>query len=100
MGMQTVLSEGAGTLSGGQKQRLMIARALVHKPRILVLDEATSALDNRTQAIVNERISRLKMTRIVVAHRLSTIVNEQKIFVRKQGAKTGRAAGRERGRQY
>ena len=85
MGLQTVLSEGAGTLSGGQKQRLMIARALVRRPRILLLDEATSALDNRTQAIVNQSLDRLKLTRIVVAHRLSTIVNADRLFVVSEG---------------
>ena len=85
MGLQTVLSEGAGTLSGGQKQRLMIARALVRRPRILLLDEATSALDNRTQAVVNHSLDRLKLTRIVVAHRLSTIVNADRLFVVSEG---------------
>ncbi len=75
MGMHTVVSEGGGTFSGGQKQRLMIARAIVNKPRIIFLDEATSALDNRTQAIVTESMNRLQATRIVIAHRLSTIVD-------------------------
>ncbi len=79
MGMHTVVSEGGGTFSGGQRQRLMIARALVNKPRVIFFDEATSALDNRTQAIVTESMDRLDATRIVIAHRLSTIVNADRI---------------------
>lgn len=81
MGMHTVISEGGGTLSGGQRQRLMIARAIVDKPRILLFDEATSALDNTTQAIVSESLDQMQATRIVVAHRLSTVRNADKIFV-------------------
>ena len=85
MGMHTVISEGGGTLSGGQRQRLLIARAIVHRPRILIFDEATSALDNRTQAIVSASLERLQATRIVVAHRLSTILNADRIFVLERG---------------
>ena len=81
MGMHTVVSEGGGGLSGGQRQRLMIARAIVARPRILLFDEATSALDNQTQLIVSQSLERLKATRIVIAHRLSTIVNADRIFV-------------------
>ncbi len=80
MGMHTYVSEGGGTLSGGQRQRLMIARAIVNKPKILFLDEATSALDNRAQAIVTESMDRMDSTRIVIAHRLSTIVNADRIY--------------------
>ncbi len=85
MGMHTVISEGSGTISGGQKQRLMIARAVVNKPKILFFDEATSALDNRTQTIVSDSLDALKSTRIVIAHRLSTIINCNKIIVMNQG---------------
>lgn len=79
MGMHTYVSEGGGTLSGGQRQRLMIARAIVNRPKIMFLDEATSALDNRTQAIVTESMNKLEATRIVIAHRLSTIIDANKI---------------------
>lgn len=85
MGMHTVVSEGGSNISGGQRQRLMIARALALRPRILFFDEATSALDNRTQAIVSESLDRLKVTRIVVAHRLSTIRNADRIYVLQAG---------------
>ena len=59
----------------------MVARAIVKKPRILLFDEATSALDNRTQAIVANSVSQLKATRVVIAHRLSTVVDADRIFV-------------------
>jgi ATP-binding cassette subfamily C protein len=85
MGMHTYVSEGGGTLSGGQRQRLMIARALVNKPKILFLDEATSALDNRSQAIVTESMDKMEATRIVIAHRLSTIINANKICYMETG---------------
>lgn len=85
MGMFTIVSEDGGTLSGGQRQRLMIARALVHKPKILIFDEATSALDNKTQAVVTESLDKLKVTRIVVAHRLSTIKNADRIIYLENG---------------
>ncbi len=81
MGMQTVISEGSSNISGGQRQRILIARALVNKPAIILLDEATSALDNRTQAIVTGSLSRMKATRIIVAHRLSTIRDATRILV-------------------
>lgn len=85
MGMHTFVNEGASTLSGGQRQRLLIARALVTKPKILIFDEATSALDNRTQQIVTESLDRLQVTRIVVAHRLSTIRDANQIYAMEEG---------------
>lgn len=81
MGMHTVISEGGTNLSGGQRQRLLIARALVLKPRIILFDEATSALDNRTQAIVSASLEKMKVTRVAIAHRLSTIRNADRIYV-------------------
>ncbi len=83
--MHTYVSEGGGGLSGGQKQRLMIARAIVNKPKILFLDEATTALDNKAQAMVTESINRLAATRIVIAHRLSTIQDADRICYLEQG---------------
>ncbi|HYF73576.1 MAG TPA: ATP-binding cassette domain-containing protein, partial [Nocardioides sp.] len=85
MGMFTVLSDGAGTLSGGQRQRIALARALVSRPRIVFLDEATSALDNLTQAQVMNSMRRMQATRIVVAHRLSTIRHADRIVVMQAG---------------
>lgn len=85
MGMHTVISEGGSTLSGGQRQRLLIARALVHKPRIILFDEATSALDNRTQKIVTESLDRMNATRIVIAHRFSTIEHADRVYVIEAG---------------
>ena len=73
MGMHTMVAEDGGGLSGGQKQRMMIARALISSPNLLMFDEATSALDNITQATVVETLSKMDITRIVIAHRLSTI---------------------------
>lgn len=81
MEMHTIISEGGTNLSGGQRQRLLIARALVLKPRIMIFDEATSALDNRTQAIVSSSLEQLGVTRIIIAHRLSTIRKADRIYV-------------------
>jgi len=81
MGMHTVVSEGVNTLSGGQRQRVMIARAVARRPRILLFDEATSALDNQSQAIVSRTLGNLNVTRIVIAHRLSTVRQVDRIIV-------------------
>ena len=85
MGIHTIISEGGGNLSGGQRQRLFIARALAHKPQILLFDEATSALDNRTQEIVTHSLEQLGVTRVVIAHRLSTIRHADRIYVLQGG---------------
>ena len=85
MGLDTPVTDGGGTLSGGQRQRILIARALAGSPRMLVLDEATSALDNLTQTAVVDALERLRITRIVVAHRLSTIRHADRIIVMDAG---------------
>lgn len=85
LGMHTPIGEGGATFSTGQKQRFSIARALAGKPSILLFDEATSALDNRTQEIVSKTLDRLRITRVVVAHRLSTVQNADKIVVLDKG---------------
>ena len=81
MGIHTVISEGQGGISGGQKQRIMIARAIAPNPKLLIFDEATSALDNVTQKKVSEALDKMGCTRIVVAHRLSTIKHCDRIVV-------------------
>jgi ABC-type bacteriocin/lantibiotic exporter with double-glycine peptidase domain len=85
MGMNTVVSEYGSNLSGGQRQRLLIARAIINRPRILFFDEATSALDNRTQDIVSHSLEGLQTTRVVIAHRLSTIMAADRIYVFEKG---------------
>jgi NHLM bacteriocin system ABC transporter ATP-binding protein len=92
MGMHTLVTEASAAFSGGQVQRLIIARALVGKPRILVFDEATSALDNVTQSIVTKSLSQLAVTRVVIAHRLTTVQQADRIYVLDKGrvAQTGK----------
>ncbi len=85
MGMQTVLSEGGGGISGGQRQRIMIARAVCGNKRIVLLDEATSALDNIVQKHVTDSLAGLKCTRVVIAHRLSTVRECDRILVLSEG---------------
>ncbi|HVS19279.1 MAG TPA: NHLP bacteriocin export ABC transporter permease/ATPase subunit [Planctomycetota bacterium] len=85
MGMHTLVSVGGANLSGGQRQRLVIARALAMRPRILLLDEATSALDNRTQEQISSALERMRITRVVIAHRLSTVRRADRIHVLERG---------------
>lgn len=81
MGLNTMLTESGGGISGGQRQRLIIARAIIGKPDILFFDEATSALDNITQKIVADSLNTLNCTRVVIAHRLSTVKNCDRIIM-------------------
>ncbi len=85
MGMQTLVTEGGGGISGGQRQRIMIARAICGNRRILMFDEATSALDNVAQQHVSDSLEGLRCTRIVIAHRLSTVRHCDRILVVDEG---------------
>ena len=81
MQFQTRIGETGASLSGGQRQRIAIARAVAHRPRLLLLDEATSHLDLLTESLVDPNLDALTCTRVVVAHRLSTIQNADRILV-------------------
>jgi len=85
MGMHTIIREGSGNISGGQKQRILIARSIASGPRILLMDEATSALDNATQSAVMKSLQMMDLTRIVIAHRLSTVRHADRIYVLDKG---------------
>lgn len=89
MGLQTRINETGEGLSGGQIQRIFIARALVRQPPVLLLDEATSALDNRTQREIAEQVASLACTRVVIAHRLSTVRGADRIYVLDRGRVNG-----------
>jgi ATP-binding cassette subfamily C protein len=81
MGIHTMISEQSSTFSGGERQRLMLARALVRRPRIMLLDEATSAVDAKAEAQIAASLSSVPATRVVVAHRLTTIAGADRIYV-------------------
>ena len=85
LGYDTALGEGGSALSGGQRQRIALARALVRRPSILLLDEATSNLDSESEREVLEELERLRATRLVIAHRLSTVVRADRILVMEDG---------------
>jgi NHLM bacteriocin system ABC transporter ATP-binding protein len=85
MGMFTYITDSGNTLSGAQRQLILIARALIQKPSIMILDEATSFMDNVCQARITLVLKNLKMTRIVIAQRLSTIREVDQIYVLKHG---------------
>jgi len=80
-GLDVPIGDRGGAISGGQRQRLMIARALASDPRVILLDEATSALDNVTQNIVMRSILGRPVTRVAIAHRLTTVERADRIIV-------------------
>lgn len=103
MGYDTLLTDGGASLSGGQRQRLALARALVRRPAILLLDEATSDLDTVTESRIMANLTSLRSTRIVIAHRLSTVADSDVILVLEGGAIAEMGTHREllaRGRSY
>jgi ABC-type bacteriocin/lantibiotic exporter with double-glycine peptidase domain len=95
MGYETLVGEGGGRLSGGQQQRLALARALVRRPTLLVLDEATSQLDVVTERRIDEQIRQFACTRIIAAHRLSTVRHADLILVLDQGSIVERGSHKE-----
>ena len=86
MGMETLIAEGAKTFSMGQRQQLLIARALARRPKMIIFDEATSSLDNVAQEKIMHSLEKLKMTRLLVAHRLSSLIHANRIYVLEQGS--------------
>lgn len=80
MGYETLVGDMGSTLSGGQKQRLLLARALYRQPRLLVMDEGTSHLDPAREQAVNAAVAQLGTTRIIIAHRMETILSAKRIF--------------------
>lgn len=86
LGIETEISESVSSgFSGGQRQRILLARAFMGDPKILILDEVTSALDNMTQTRVMENIREMKCTVVMVAHRLSTVENFDRIIMLEEG---------------
>lgn len=85
MGYNTLIGDMGAALSGGQKQRVLLARALYRKPKILFLDEATSHLDVERERLVNEAVKRMRITRVLIAHRPETIHSADRVVVMHAG---------------
>ena len=85
LGYDTIVGENGRNLSGGERQRLALARALAHQPAILLLDEATSALDEATERRVHNNLASIGCTRILIAHRMQTIADADRVLVLMQG---------------
>lgn len=85
LGFDTIVTESGANFSGGQRQRLLLARALVSVPKVLILDEATSSLDNISEMYIKKSISKQPCTKLIIAHRLDTIQDADKIFLLHDG---------------
>ena len=85
MGMMTMVGTSGAVLSGGESQRITIARSVIGSPRIMLFDEATNWLDNESQAKVMANLTALTSTRVIIAHRLSTLEQADRIYVLKAG---------------
>lgn len=80
MGYETFVGDMGSTLSGGQRQRIILARALYRRPSVLLLDEATSHLDPENEAVINAAVRRLSITRVIIAHRPSTLAMADRVI--------------------
>jgi ATP-binding cassette subfamily B protein len=91
-GLDTLIGEGGVKVSGGERQRLSIARALLRKPSLLIFDEATSALDSLTEEEINTTVRAISKDdhhiTVLIAHRLSTVMHADKIYVMEKGSIT------------
>jgi ATP-binding cassette subfamily C protein len=96
-GINTLIGDRGVKLSGGERQRIVLARALLKKPQVLILDEATSSLDNENESKIRQAIESLreKLTIIVIAHRLSTVLQSDRVFVVENGTIVETGSGQE-----